>query len=122
MPIRPENRDRYPANWPDIAKAAKDAAQWLCICDGRCGWRNCGANAGGFFKCYAEHGEPHPITGTTAVLTVAHLDHTPEHCDDDNLMPMCQGCHLSYDRQHHAETARATREAAKLAAGQETLL
>jgi hypothetical protein len=36
------------------------------------------------------------------VLTVAHLDHMPEHCDDDNLMAMCQRCHLSYDADHHA--------------------
>ena len=32
---------------------------------------------------------------------------------------MCQGCHLHYDRAHHAETARATRDAAQ---GQGTLL
>lgn len=32
---------------------------------------------------------------------------------------MCQGCHLHYDREHHAETARATRDAAT---GQGTLL
>jgi hypothetical protein len=38
------------------------------------------------------------------VLTVAHLDHTPEHCHPDNLRAMCQGCHLHYDRDHHAAT------------------
>jgi hypothetical protein len=25
---------------------------------------------------------------------------------------MCQGCHLHYDRDHHAETRRATKAAA----------
>jgi hypothetical protein len=42
------------------------------------------------------------------ILTTAHLDHRPENCDDDNLLAMCQGCHLHYDRDHHAETRRQT--------------
>ena len=56
-------------------------------------------------------------TGSRVILTVAHLDHQPENCADDNLKAMCQGCHLHYDRDHHRETARATRETAALAAG-----
>jgi hypothetical protein len=31
---------------------------------------------------------------------------------------MCQGCHLHYDRDHHAQTAEATRRAALEATGQ----
>jgi hypothetical protein len=31
------------------------------------------------------------------VLTVAHLDHQPEHCGDDNLKAMCQRCHNRLD-------------------------
>jgi len=31
------------------------------------------------------------------ILTVAHLDHIPEHCDDANLRAMCQRCHNAYD-------------------------
>ena len=52
------------------------------------------------------------------VLTVAHLDHTPENCDPANLKAMCQGCHLHYDRDHHAETRARTRAAALAEAGQ----
>ena len=63
----------------------------------------------------------HYGTGSKVVLTTAHLDHTPENCDPANLRAMCQGCHLHYDRDHHAETARATREAARRAAGQQEL-
>ena len=48
----------------------------------------------------------------TVVLTVAHLDHTPEHSDPDNLQAMCQFCHLNYDSDHHARTRRDTRDAA----------
>jgi hypothetical protein len=55
------------------------------------------------------------------VLTVAHLDHTPEHCDPSNLKAMCQRCHLRYDADHHASTARATRQA-KRTAGMEPML
>lgn len=32
MPIRPQNKDRYPADWPAISLAAKQAAQWRCAC------------------------------------------------------------------------------------------
>lgn len=42
------------------------------------------------------------------VLTTAHLNHRPEDCAPENLRGMCQGCHLWYDRDHHAET-RASR-------------
>ena len=50
------------------------------------------------------------------VLTVAHLDHTPENCEPENLKAMCQRCHLTYDAAHHARTAYATRKAAAMTA------
>jgi hypothetical protein len=40
------------------------------------------------------------------VLTVAHLDHVPEHVDPGNLRAYCQACHLAYDAAEHAD-ARA---------------
>ena len=46
------------------------------------------------------------------ILTIGHLDHTPENCDPANLRAWCQRHHLGYDAAHHAETARATRRAA----------
>jgi len=30
MPIKPENRTRYPADWPAISLAAKERAKWRC--------------------------------------------------------------------------------------------
>jgi len=54
------------------------------------------------------------------VLTVAHLDHTPENCDEANLKAMCQRCHLAYDGPHHAQTRTAAR-ARDLAATMDTL-
>ncbi|XAZ30654.1 hypothetical protein AAHB34_16035 [Paenarthrobacter ureafaciens] len=57
-------------------------------------------------------------TGSRVILTTAHLNHNPEECEDDNLKAMCQGCHLHYDKDHHAETRAATKAAALEAAGQ----
>ncbi|MGH3449557.1 MAG: hypothetical protein ACRDQW_02300, partial [Haloechinothrix sp.] len=48
-------------------------------------------------------------TGTRVVLTVAHLNHTPEDCHPDNLRALCQGCHLHHDRDHHVRTRARTR-------------
>ncbi|KKK58464.1 hypothetical protein LCGC14_3044190, partial [marine sediment metagenome] len=73
-------------------------------------------------RCLARHAEPHPRTGSNVILTTAHLDHAPENSDNpdgvfvelplerSNLRAYCQGCHLYYDRDHHAERARQTRE------------
>ncbi|PAM99602.1 hypothetical protein CJI59_22145 [Streptomyces sp. Alain-F2R5] len=32
MPIRPENRHRYPPDWPQISLAIKERAGWRCEC------------------------------------------------------------------------------------------
>lgn len=86
MPIRPENRARYPKDWKAISlRIRSERAGWAC--EGSPAWPD----------CRARHGEPHPETGSVVVLTVAHLDHTPENCTDDNLKAMCQRCHNTYD-------------------------
>ena len=79
MPIRAENKSRYPKNWPEISRAIRDAAGNKCQ------------------QCGAANGQPHPITGSLVVLTVAHLDHTPENCEPANLRAWCQKCHNAYD-------------------------
>jgi hypothetical protein len=113
MPIRPENRNRYPKDWPAISlRIRTQRAAGQCECHGECGR---GTHTG---RCPNHNGGQAYGTGSRVVLTVAHLDHTPEHSHDDNLRAMCQGCHLHYDRQHHRETAAATRRAAREAAGQ----
>jgi 5-methylcytosine-specific restriction endonuclease McrA len=99
MPIRPENLARYPKDWKQISVAVKDAAEWRC------------EGSPAFPDCRAEHGQPHPVTGSKVVLTTAHLDHTPENVDRANLKAWCQRCHLVYDKDHHAQTRAATRRA-----------
>ncbi|MFB7845482.1 hypothetical protein ACFC34_00400 [Streptomyces sp. NPDC056053] len=113
MPIRPENRNRYPANWPEISASIRfGRANRRCECMGECGR---GTHDG---RCPNMHGGLAYGTGSRVILTVAHLDHTPENCAPENLRAMCQGCHLHYDKDHHRETAAATRRAAVEAAGQ----
>lgn len=84
MPIRKENKDRYPKNWKEIrdkiVKRAKNKCEF----------------------CKAKNYEPHPITKSKVVLTVAHLDHTPENCNPKNLRALCQKCHNSYDAKNRA--------------------
>lgn len=79
MPIRPENKARYPKDWKTISLNVRESSGLKCE------------------FCLAEHGKPHPITGSKVVLTVAHLDHTPENCERSNLKALCQKCHNSYD-------------------------
>jgi len=106
MPIRPENRGRYPADWAAISHWIRFVrAEGRCECVGECGR---GTHEG---RCPNRHREPAYGSGSTVVLTTAHLDHQPENCDPANLRAMCQGCHLFYDRDHHAETRAATRAA-----------
>jgi hypothetical protein len=87
MPIRPEMKKRYPKNWPAISlrirkERAKDQCEW---CDDG-------------VRCQAMNGQPHPLTGSKVVLTVAHIhDHRPEACDDDNLLALCQLHHNRHD-------------------------
>jgi 5-methylcytosine-specific restriction endonuclease McrA len=93
MPIRPENRERYPKDWKAISLAVRKRAGHRCE------------------QCDAENGQPHPVTGSRVVLTVAHLDHMPENCADDNLKAWCQLCHNTYDAAHRAENRRARKAA-----------
>lgn len=81
MPIRPENRHRYPPDW----KLRSHFVRFVRA-RGRCEW------------CGAVHGEPHPETGSIVVLTCAHVhDDRPEACSLLNLAALCQKCHNGHD-------------------------
>lgn len=97
MPIRESERSRYPADWKAISKAVRAEAGERC------------EGSPSYPDCRAENGRPHPDTGSRVILTVAHLDHTPENVERDNLKAWCQRCHLTYDAAHHAANAAATR-------------
>ena len=61
----------YPDDWDAIAARVKDAAGWHCE---HCGHKH------------------DPAAGYT--LTVHHLDGNPPNCASDNLVALCQRCHL----------------------------
>lgn len=130
MPIKPENRARYPAAWPAIRQAILERARW------RCEWPGCAAPHravgyweesayGSYFRfmprAWREAGykrgdvvrfsDGSEIKLLKIVLTIAHKDHTPENCDPANLAAWCQRHHLAYDQEHHKQTAYATRKA-----------
>jgi len=48
--------------------------------------------------CGAENAQPHPVTGSMVVLTVAHVyDDRPEASNLLNLAALCQLCHNRHD-------------------------
>lgn len=107
MPIRPDQRGRYPKNWPEISHRIRFArAHGRCECTGECG--RPGGHLADDGRCRNEHGEPAYGNGKPVVLTTAHRDHTPENNTDDNLAAFCAPCHLFYDRDEHAATRAAT--------------
>lgn len=99
MPIKPENRHRYPANWAEIRRQILIRA-----------WNRCEGSPR-YLACRAANGEPYPVTGSTVVLTVAHLDQQPENNDPENLRALCQRCHLAHDSESNKQKAAATRAA-----------
>lgn len=130
MPVDPK---RYPKDWPRISQAIRGRSEGLCECTGECGEAHfpaprCGAPNGGWIQRLeadaaiwrapldpdrtppeAERGWSRPIR---VVLTVAHLDHGTENNDPGNLRALCQRCHLLLDREQHAASRRASRDAA----------
>lgn len=78
MPIKPENKKRYPSNWKQIRVDILNRANNKCEF---CGIENYTIRE----------------NGSKVVLTIAHLDQTLENCDYDNLRALCQKCHNSYD-------------------------
>jgi len=129
MPIKPENRDRYPKEWPQIRAAILERAGNKCE---KCKVTNrtrIARGAGkdvdtymtddadvycaesGQYLGQCRMGDYDVLRMTDIVLTIAHLDHVPEHVEPENLLALCQRCHLRYDAVHHAQTARATRRA-----------
>lgn len=122
MPIKPENKGRYPANWAEIRRVVLQRAGDTCEF---CGRPNhvYAYPSGGWFRT-REDAERYALPGekiSRIVLTIAHLDHTPENNALDNLRALCQRCHLDWDAPHHAKTAANTRRAKLECAGQLTL-
>lgn len=109
-PIRASERAKYPADWRAISARIKARSGGRCECAGECGLHR---TTPGPRRCVERHGEPARWAKGRVVLTVAHLNHDPADCRDDNLKAMCQRCHLRYDVPHHQQNAARTRRAKK---------
>lgn len=122
-PIRKSEQARYPKDWPSIRARILDRASSACE------WEGCQAAHGEYilrviddldrwYSCVSidetidnfpvEHYKP-----VLVVLTVAHLNHDPSDCREENLRAWCQLHHLRYDVHHHQQNAAATRRSKK---------
>ena len=98
MPIKPENRKRYPADWKLRSRFVR-----FVRAKGLCEW------------CGAAHGHPHPVTGSKVVLTTAHVyDDRPEAAGLLNLAALCQRCHNGHDAKARTQRKKQVREAGQL--------
>ena len=59
--------------------------------------------------CRVWDAEAHPLTGSTVVLTVAHMDRGVSDHSNANLRALCQLCHNRWDAFERARSAAATR-------------
>lgn len=115
MPIKAENKHRYPANWREIRAAILERAGHRCE---QCGVPNGSYRIRGMDEWTKDAGQIETWAMDSErvsriVLTIAHLDHTPENCDPANLRALCQRCHLRHDIDHHQRTAYLTRRIGK---------
>jgi 5-methylcytosine-specific restriction endonuclease McrA len=124
MPIRPELRCLYPANWRDISMRVR-----FKRAGGRC--QNCKRPHGQEIKCLPDGRWFDPASGTwrsaqgrparwpdlieaigtrswTVRLAAAHLDNQPWNSSLRNLRALCQRCHLAHDRPYHLARRRIT--------------
>lgn len=91
----PMKRHLYPKDWPAISKRIRAREGNAC--------KQCGVTNG--TQAISVRGKPYKI-----VLTVAHLNHDPADCRDENLAALCQPCHLRLDARQHADNAYETRQ------------
>ena len=134
----PVDRTRYPADWHAIR------ARILVRSGGRCEWCGVPNHAVGYrdregrfwtdaeLDAVFDGGDTPPLRRIKIVLTTAHLGaphadgrpgdkHDKMDCRDENLVMLCQRCHLRYDRDEHSKNAAATRRRKRVAAGQEEM-
>ena len=124
MPIKPEMREFYPVNWPEISRRVRfERAAGMCqgccrphgvtvrcLPDGRWFdatlhiWRN----GRGRPSRWPDLIETARMRQTRVVLAAAHLDHDPGNNRLRNLKSLCQRCHIIHDRSHHLAQRRIT--------------
>lgn len=90
----PWDKERYPSDWDERAKARKEQAGWTCeVCGARQGEERWGKVNQRFY---------------TVWLAAAHLNHDPEN-PHAKLAVFCQACHMKYDGYLHVSNSWRTR-------------
>lgn len=133
MPIRPEMRDRYPANWkseirPRILARANNRCEFCGVRNHIWGFREQDKDGkrSGMFMYGGETaseaadtllqflGDGSGNKLVRIVLTIAHLhDMDPANCADANLAALCQRCHNIHDMPMRKANAAARRHREK---------
>ena len=93
----------YPTDWAAISKRIRCRAEGQCECTGECALHR--GN-----RCQERDGEEARFAQGTVVLTVAHRNHFKSDCRDENLVALCNTCHLRYDLNLHARNAFHSRD------------
>ena len=96
----------YPDNWPEISLRIRERADWRCECAGECGLHR--GN-----RCEEMNDSDAKWASGKVVLTVAHRNHSPADCRDENLMALCNTCHLRYDQVLHLTNSHNDRRRRK---------
>jgi len=108
MPIKEENKAKYPDNWKEISNYIRfERAGGRCECIGECGLHTTTG------RCIERHSTEAQYAKGRIILTVAHLNHIESDCREENLKAMCNSCHLRYDSEHHQLNAAKTRRKKK---------
>ena len=139
MPIRSENKSRYPKDWPAISRLVRLDAGNRCEGCGvengamiyrgshemRPAWRyasdpvfvesRCAFDGSDLYGTCWDDFDKRKGGPVKVVLTVAHLDHTPENCDRANLRAWCQSCHNTYDAPMRRDGIRSRAKAERAA-------
>lgn len=127
MPIRRDLRTFYRGPWLQVRLRILARAHHRCE---QCGvpnhqrvergpdglWRSLLARCGAPWRNHQGNVttmEPINRRQVLIVLTVAHLNHVAGDDRDENLLALCQWCHLNYDKLHHKETRSARKDAAR---------
>lgn len=107
MPMR---RAAYPANWEEISHYIR-----FVRAGGKC------EGSPAYPDCRAEHGQPHPVTGSKVCLTTAHYpDSEPGNVELSNLFAWCERCHNTMDAPMRLKNRRKKAEHNRQRAGQLT--
>lgn len=125
MPIKPENRAKYPADWKQIRARILERAGHRCEqcravnhqvvvrhvdsyldADGYV-WDSVTGESRGMSRDSDYPGQ----RMVRIVLTIAHLDGQLVDHSDANLRCLCQRCHLALDHAQHVASGRDTRAA-----------